>query len=155
MLAIYAASEVRLLVDRTETLRIGRARLALLGIDDPLGRPGPNVFVHSLAACGVDAGADFRLLLSHRPEAFAFAARRSIELTLAGHTHGFQIGWLGRSLLERLGKTRWAWGWYHSGGSALYTSAGAGDWFPFRLGCPREAPLIVLRRAHAQRSVSS
>jgi predicted MPP superfamily phosphohydrolase len=35
-------------------------------------------------------------------------------------------------------------GAYQRGKSRLYTSAGFGHWFPFRLGCPAEAPTIVL-----------
>jgi predicted MPP superfamily phosphohydrolase len=145
MLEIYRASGVRLLVNETELVRVGRARLAIVGIDDPFGKES-GFFERALAGC--DPGpcaADFRLLLSHRPEAFTLAARRGIDLTLSGHTHGGQIGWWGRSAVELVGLARYMWGWYRSGASTLYTSAGAGDWFPFRVGCPREAPLIVLR----------
>ncbi|MEJ7729834.1 MAG: hypothetical protein WKG00_11500 [Polyangiaceae bacterium] len=39
-----------------------------------------------------------------------------------------------------------AWGSYARGARRLYTSAGFGHWFPFRLGCPSEAPLLVLTR---------
>jgi predicted MPP superfamily phosphohydrolase len=38
------------------------------------------------------------------------------------------------------------WGSYEERGSRLYTTSGFGHWFPFRLGCPTEAPLIVLER---------
>jgi predicted MPP superfamily phosphohydrolase len=43
---------------------------------------------------------------------------------------------------------RYLWGKYRKGDSQLYTSAGVGHWFPFRLGCPPEAPVIVLRKAN-------
>ena len=36
------------------------------------------------------------------------------------------------------------WGHYGAGATQLYTSAGVGHWFPFRLGCPPEAPLFIL-----------
>ena len=38
------------------------------------------------------------------------------------------------------------WGLYQRGHSRLYTTSGFGQWFPFRLNCPPEAPLIVLER---------
>ena len=44
---------------------------------------------------------------------------------------------------------RYLWGAYSAGPRRLYTSSGAGHWFPFRLGCPREVPMIVLRRGPA------
>jgi predicted MPP superfamily phosphohydrolase len=28
----------------------------------------------------------------------------------------------------------------------LFTTSGFGDWFPFRVACPRELPLLILRR---------
>ncbi|MFH1845560.1 MAG: metallophosphoesterase, partial [bacterium] len=88
----------------------------------------------------------FRILLSHRPNIFRAATRHGIDLTLAGHTHGGQVAVAGRSILSLLGTTRHPWGHYQSGKSQLYTTAGAGHWAPFRLGCGTEAPVIELRR---------
>ena len=69
-----------------------------------------------------------------------------MNLTLSGHTHGGQIGLGGRSIFEYLGGPgQYLWGEYNSGSGKLYTSAGVGHWFPFRLGCPAEAPVLVLR----------
>ena len=143
MLDAYRASSVRLLVNESVVVRVGGARLAILGIDDPFGKHERDFFHTRVAACA-GPRADFSLLLSHRPEALAAAADAGIDLTLSGHTHGGQIGVLGRSLAEHLGIARLMWGFYRRGSSTLYTSAGAGDWFPFRLGCPREAPLFEL-----------
>jgi predicted MPP superfamily phosphohydrolase len=42
---------------------------------------------------------------------------------------------------------RYPWGLYHKDHTQLYTTAGVGHWFPFRLGCPPEAPLFTLERA--------
>jgi predicted MPP superfamily phosphohydrolase len=89
----------------------------------------------------------FKILMSHRPDAFDYAASQGINLTLAGHTHGGQIGFMGRSLFDSYWADRYLWGEYRQGRSALYTSSGVGHWFPFRLGCPPEAPIIELRRA--------
>src|SRR6185295_20296414 len=99
----------------------------------------------SHAPNGADA---FRLLMCHRPNGFPAAADAGFHLTLSGHTHGAQIGIGGKSALEVLGGggERYPWGSYERDGKRLYTTSGFGHWFPFRLGCPTEAPLIVLAR---------
>src|SRR5439155_13683097 len=99
--------------------------------------------------------ADFRLLLCHRPEGFGPATAEGFDLTLSGHTHGGQLGFLGRSVFEKLRPGVGWWGAYararpaetkKPGPSRLYTTSGFGHWFPFRLGCPTEMPLLVLER---------
>jgi uncharacterized protein len=144
MIAAYRESAVTLLVDETRTLEIGDAQLSVIGIDDPYGKNESTFFDRALSASDPGPRAGFRLLLSHRPDALDAAAARGIDLVLSGHTHGGQIGWWGRSLFERLGLARRMWGMYRAGATQLYTSAGAGDWFPFRINCPREAPLLTL-----------
>ena len=81
------------------------------------------------------------------PEGFDPAAKAGVDLTLSGHTHGGQIGFNGKSAFEPLWPDGYLWGGYRRGASSLYTTAGFGDWFPFRLGCPSEAPLLVLKRS--------
>ena len=85
--------------------------------------------------------------MSHRPMALDYAADRGIPLTLAGHTHGGQIGFNGRSLLYAINPERSMWGQYERRDSKLYVSAGAGHWFPYRLGCPAEIPIYTLTSA--------
>jgi uncharacterized protein len=63
-----------------------------------------------------------------------------------GHTHGGQIGLFGRSAFEALAPELHLWGTYARGESRLYTTSGFGHWFPFRLGCPTEAPILELVR---------
>jgi predicted MPP superfamily phosphohydrolase len=87
----------------------------------------------------------FRVLLCHQPRGFVAAAAHDFHLTLSGHTHGGQVGLLGASALEGT----FLWGSYARGQSRLYTTSGFGHGFPFRLGCPTEAPLIVLARGEA------
>lgn len=146
----FAASEVHLLVDQSVRLMVGETSLRLGGSDDPRTMRGSHAsfFHNSLKA--VLAGPEddkFRILMSHRPDAFPVAADRNIDLILAGHTHGGQVGFAGRSLLEETLPDRYLWGQYFIGKSQLYTSCGAGHWFPFRLGCPPEAPVIELTSA--------
>ncbi|WP_394821870.1 metallophosphoesterase [Pendulispora albinea] len=147
---IYDRSPVPLLVDEGAELRVGDARLYVGGANDPvIIRADIHPFLEGSverAMRGSPSDA-FRLLLSHRPDAFDIAARRGIELTLSGHTHGGQIGANGKSAFEPLWPDGYLWGGYGRGGSRLYTTAGFGNWFPFRVGCPTEAPLIVLSSA--------
>ena len=151
---IYDKSQVPLLVNRGTELRVGAARLYVGGANDPVV---VRTDIHPQMRANVEAAmhdahaTDFRLLLSHRPEGFDHAARAKVDLTLSGHTHGGQIGFNGKSAFEPLWPDGYLWGGYRRGASRLYTTSGFGDWFPFRLGCPSEAPLLVLTRS-AQRS---
>jgi hypothetical protein len=148
----YEASSVPLLVGDGRSVRVGRAKLFIGGADDPRHMRGRidrmlAATIHAAAAKGAEA--DFRLLLCHRPEGFGPAAESGFDLTLAGHTHGGQIGILGKSLFELIDKTTGWWGAYvrksKSGRLArLYTTSGFGHWFHFRIGCPTELPILVL-----------
>lgn len=151
-LAGYAKSNVEMLIEQSQTLKIGGARLFVGGADDPRILRGDKMdFMHRTVNQALDGAPSeaFRLLLSHRPEGFIPAAQAGFHLTLSGHTHGAQLGFDGRSLLEGFMPDRFLWGAYSQGAQRLYTSSGAGHWFPFRLGCAREVPLIVLRRGPA------
>ena len=148
--AIFDRSPVPLLVDRHVRLPMGETTICLGGIDDPMTMRNipADFFSAAIDMTFLDAGHyDFSILMSHRPDAFPDAAARGIDLTLAGHTHGGQIGFGGRSVLETSFPNSFLWGKYTLGESHLYTSCGAGHWFPFRLGCPAEAPVIELTAA--------
>jgi predicted MPP superfamily phosphohydrolase len=133
-------------------VQVGQAKLFVGGADDPVhlagdieGRLGPSI---ARAAEG-SGPSDFRLLLCHRPEGFGPAIAHGFDLTLSGHTHGGQLGLFGRSLFERLYPDTGWWGTYERarpgrGPARLYTTSGFGHWFPFRLGCPTEMPVLVL-----------
>jgi predicted MPP superfamily phosphohydrolase len=146
---IFAASSIPLLVNRGVDIERAGARLHLAAIDDPvrMHRVADDFFTRSLEMTLRERPSDaFTVLLSHRPDAFPYAAARRVPLTLAGHTHGGQIGFLERSILEASYPEKYLWGHYRIDASHLYTSCGAGHWFPFRLGCPQEAPIIELVR---------
>jgi predicted MPP superfamily phosphohydrolase len=148
-LPTYQRSSVRLLVNETAHIPIGDATLFLAGVDDPVFfGPARPFYERTIAACAASAPANgFRLLLCHRPEGFESAAKHGFHLTLSGHTHGGQVGLFGRSAFEVLFGVPYLWGQYRRGESRLYTTSGFGHWFPFRLNCPAEAPVITLKRA--------
>lgn len=145
--SIYSRSPVRLLVNEHVLLTNGGSPLLLAGIDDPiaLSRFQEDFYTRSIETTLADAPEEvFSLLMSHRPDAFRHAAARGVDLTLAGHTHGGQVGFGGRFILESSYPHSYLWGKYTINDSQFYTTSGAGHWFPFRLGCPAEAPVIEL-----------
>jgi predicted MPP superfamily phosphohydrolase len=95
----------------------------------------------------------FQLLLSHDPSHWDAEVRSktSIDLALAGHTHGMQFG------VEIPGIVKWSpvkyryprWGGlYREGSQCLYVNRGFGYiGFPGRVGMPPEITLLELHRA--------
>lgn len=147
---IYDKSLLPLFVNQGVRITTQGRAFYLAGIDDPrhLHEVSPTFFQQAVDRAMLNhAAGEFTLLMSHRPDAFDYAASRGIQFTLSGHTHGGQIGFLGRSVFEPMFPRRYLWGTYRQGSNVLYTTAGAGHWLPFRLGCPPEAPMIELRRA--------
>jgi predicted MPP superfamily phosphohydrolase len=146
---IIDAGPIPLLRGTGAAVKIGRAELYVGGADDPVmmahGERNHRFLQDSVGAAFDGAPSDaFHILMSHRPEGFDVASEQGIELTVSGHTHGAQVGFNGRSILEPWMRDRYLWGHYQREGSQLYTSSGVGHWFPFRLGCPPEAPVYVL-----------
>jgi predicted MPP superfamily phosphohydrolase len=151
VLRVLDAGPIPLLRDSGAGVKIGAAELYIGGADDPV-RMTQREQNYRFLQQTVDASFDgapsdaFHLLMSHRPQGFDIAADQGIRLTVSGHTHGAQVGINGRSILEPWMREHYLWGHYQRNGSHLYTSAGVGHWFPFRLGCPPEAPIYTLRR---------
>ncbi len=147
----FDKNPISLLVNSGITVDIDGSPVYIAGADDPKWMHGDHIeFVRNAVSESIKpAPADtaFKILLSHRPAGFDFAAEHGVDLTLAGHTHGGQIGVGGRSFFDWVLPYKYLWGHYtKDNGSQLYTSSGIGHWFPFRLGCPAEAPVFVLRR---------
>ncbi|UCD94889.1 MAG: metallophosphoesterase [Candidatus Zixiibacteriota bacterium] len=143
----YDKSSVPLLRSSGVTIDVDGAALYIAGADDPVHmRRDNSAFLKKTIERGLDGAASdaFHLLMSHRPEGFDQAAEFGVDLTLAGHTHGGQVGIYGRSFWEPFMPGRYLWGKYEKGPSQMYLTAGIGHWFPFRLGCPPEAPVIEL-----------
>jgi len=109
----YAARGARLLVNQAATVERGGGRLTLIGtgvFDEHHGYRDSDLDL----ACGGLDGNSVGILLTHNPELWDLevVGRRPIVLTLAGHTHGGQIG-------VELGRCTRAWrGWSCAAGPA-------------------------------------
>ncbi len=143
------AGPVPLLLNQHQLVDVHNTKLIIGGVDDPVSlRPDiSDFFNRSLTKTFKNVPeADFKLLMSHRPRALDLAPKFGIDLTLSGHTHGGQVGFAGRSLWDAFSENAYLWGSYQKENAKLFTSAGMGHWFPFRLNCPLEAPVITLKK---------
>lgn len=139
-------AQVQLLAD--ESVRLGELRLA--GVSYPHSVRSPRLNPQIVPELLDDALRDrvrgeTTVLLSHHPHVFRQVAGRELALTLAGHTHGGQLGFGARSVIDPV--YGYARGLYHgevAEQGQLFVSSGLGHWLPFRLGCPPEAVVIEL-----------
>jgi predicted MPP superfamily phosphohydrolase len=147
VLTAFDKSEISLLRSSGQAIDIQGASLYLAGADDPVSmRKDNSAFLKRTVEKSLDGAPSeaFYLLISHRPESFDAASEFDINLTLAGHTHGGQVGLGGQSIWRNIMPNSYLWGKYTDGSAQMYLSSGIGHWLPFRLGCPPEAPIIEL-----------
>ena len=134
-----------LLRNRGVSIRRDDAVLYVAGVDDTWTKR--NDLDRALADRPAAAST---LLLAHDPVLFPDAAKRGVDLTLSGHTHGGQIGvpfFARRFNLARV-ITRFTTGLYRMGAAALYVNRGLGTTgMPIRLSVPAEIAVLTLRRA--------
>ena len=119
--------------------------LVLAGVDDPRAwrRSGQKGDRLEKALDGRPPGAT--VLLSHRPEKAAEAARAGVGLMLSGHTHGGQI-WPFDYLVRRMYPL--LEGRYEKDGMTVIVCRGTGTWGPrMRLWAPGEIMRVVLHGA--------
>jgi len=94
----------------------------------------------------------FKILLSHNPSLWteAVEGKTDISLTLAGHTHGSQVGIkLGKKRynMSDIFRFRYLAGLYRTDKQYLYINRGLGvAGFPGRIGMPPEITVITLRK---------
>jgi predicted MPP superfamily phosphohydrolase len=108
------------------------------GVSDPAAlAPDPSAVYEG------GRGADFKLLLSHRPGIALEASRLGFDLTLAGHTHGGQFfPWTyAVKLVHQFSK-----GLHPVNEMWIYVSQGTGSWGPLiRLGSDPEITHLTLK----------
>jgi predicted MPP superfamily phosphohydrolase len=147
---LIKASGYKVLNDENTKVKIGNTRLALIGVTTKGRHPG---IIHGdlgKATEGIDS-VDFKILLSHDPNHWekAVTGKTDINLTLAGHTHGMQMGILTKNFRWSPAKyfyPHW-YGLYKNGNQLQYVNRGLGVLsIPFRIGMPPEITLIILKR---------
>jgi predicted MPP superfamily phosphohydrolase len=145
--AALVDQRINMLNNSNATLTIDDARLSIIGIDDA-GKGLRNFARPDLALQNVDPES-FKILLTHRPDFFKGAKRLDIDLTLAGHTHGGQVGGkiFGVGIYPVNLVYEYSMGHYMEDGKQLYVNVGVGMvGAPIRLVRP-EITLFTLHRA--------
>ncbi len=135
---------IRMLLNESEMIERGGARIHLAGIDDAHFYRMDNI---EKAAEAIPHDA-FSILLSHTPEIYRQAAHADFNVLLAGHTHGGQICLPGGApiVLNCVVPRSMGNGRFTHHGMIGYTSAGAGvSIVPARFNCP---PEITLHHLH-------
>jgi len=81
---------VRMLNNAHETVTVNGDSFELIGVDD-YGAGWRNFANPDAAFAGLRPDS-FKILMTHRPDFFDIARKANIDLSLAGHTHGGQVG---------------------------------------------------------------
>ena len=135
---------ITMLLNESQTIQRGDARLHFVGIDD----------AHYFRVDNIEKAAskiphdEFSILLSHTPEIYRQAAHADFNLLLGGHTHGGQIclpGKIPLTLDSDLPRSLGSGAWRYQN-MLGYTSVGVGSSVVcVRLNCP---PEITLHHLH-------
>jgi predicted MPP superfamily phosphohydrolase len=148
LVAKLKATGMKLLINENETINLGDGNLHIAAIDN-IGF-GQQYGDYSLALKGLPEYEPI-ILLAHDPTNWdkSVLDKLPVDLTLAGHTHGGQVG------IELFGKMLtpvkmvykyWA-GLYKKAGQYLYVNRGVGmTGPPIRLGIKPEISLITLKK---------
>ncbi len=146
-----------LLLDENRKIKINGATLGLLGVENwsalRFGTRGDLARAHA----GTE-DCDCKILMSHDPTHWDAQVRPDypdIDLTLSGHTHGFQFGieipgfrWSPAQYIYK----QWA-GLYRQGRQQLYVNRGLGFLgYPGRVGILPEVTVLTLKRKRETRS---
>jgi uncharacterized protein len=156
MLVVHEEMGFKLLLNQWASIVVDEDRIALIGVENWGSPPFPQYGDLEKAMKGTEEF-PFRILLSHDPSHWDAEVHQqaAIELTLAGHTHGMQVGIennLVRWSPSKLRYPRWG-GLYEEDGQFLYVNRGLGYVaFPGRIGMPPEITVITLRTASSGRS---
>jgi uncharacterized protein len=141
-----------LLMNENRSLRQNGESLAIIGIENWGAGRFSKYGKLAVAYAGIEE-ASIKILLSHDPSHWDAQVRPQygdIDLTLSGHTHGFQFG-------VEIGNFKWSpsqyaykqWaGLYQEGNQYLYVNRGFGYiGYPGRVGMPPEITILELTRA--------
>jgi hypothetical protein len=141
----------RLLKNESVEIEIEGQKIGLAGIENWGLPPFPQYGNLSKAMENIKYDT-FNILMSHDPSHWDAEVRQKskIDLTLSGHTHGMQFGFILKNLQwspVKLKYPRWA-GLYTEGNQQLYVNVGIGYiGFPGRVGIRPEIALIELKKS--------
>jgi predicted MPP superfamily phosphohydrolase len=141
------ASGAKVLRNEGRTIRRGDATLWLAAIDDTWTRRDDMARALADRPDGAPT-----VLLAHDPERFREAAKKGVELTLSGHTHGGQIAlpFFARQVSLSHLTHHFHLGMYTKGRSSLFVHPGLGTTGPpMRLGVAPAVVLLTLRAVRA------
>lgn len=151
ILNAFASNGFKLLRNENLQLEQNGVKFSLIGVENWGKPPFKRYGDLNKALYGVSEG-DFKILLSHDPTHWdaEVLTKTSVDLTLAGHTHGMQLGieigpikWSPAQFKYK----RWA-GLYQEGNQLLYVNRGFGYiGFPGRVGIPPEITVLELEKA--------
>ncbi len=151
LIRAFQDAGLRMLMNESEPFELHGCKVVISGIDYPHKKADIRPFLRAaLKQAPRRDACDLRVLLSHHPSAFDAAAKRRIDLTLAGHTHGGQVvlsnkkgkkGSIGIASLAH----RYPRGLFQRGHSYLYVNSGVGTFFPLRVNCPAEVACLTLK----------
>jgi predicted MPP superfamily phosphohydrolase len=156
--AKFESMGFELLNNRHEKITRGDQHINVIGVENwGAGRWFPKKGDLDLATKGINYG-EFNVLLSHDPTHWdekVIHHDKHIDLTMSGHTHGFQFGFQMPGFQWSPAQFRYKkWmGLYEENGKKLYINRGFGFLgFPGRVGMWPEITLIELKSGKGQHS---
>ena len=139
---LFRGEGIEMLVNEGRRIEFKGGSFWIAGVDDHM--VGKTDLKAALSGAFPD---EMKLLLAHNPVILRRAARKNIDLTLSGHTHGGQIKVRDpekRILPQRKLKA----GLHRRYDSQIYITRGIGTVVvPIRYQCPPEVSLLELRKA--------
>jgi len=140
-----------MLSSRDHRIELGSSAINLHGLSLFQSKSGEWAMRSIEQWLALSAPNDFRILLGHAPDYVLGLSEASIDLCLAGHTHGGQVvlPFFGPLVIDSAVPKDWAQGFRRVGIPYLNVSAGAGSnrrhgLPPLRFNCPTEMTLIEL-----------
>ncbi len=149
--AIHPQLGFHLLLNEYAVIEKNNEKIFIVGVEN-WGKGGFQKFGDIQKATEGLAEQDFKILLSHDPshwDAVVLKEASPPQLTLSGHTHGFQMGI--ETPLFRFSPSQWVYdqwaGLYQNGRQFIYVNRGIGTvGYPGRLGVWPEVTQFVLKR---------
>ena len=148
---LHRQIDFKLLLNEHAIIEKGNDRLAIVGVEN-WGHNFKKAGDLNKASAGLDVN-DFKIVLSHDPSHWELEVKqhpKKFQLTLSGHTHGFQFG------IEIPGIIKWSpvqyvykqWaGLYEDLGKYIYVNRGLGfHAYPGRVGIWPEITVIELKK---------